>query len=59
MFAWLAVAGDLGCSAGPTLVGMVSSAASDNLKAGIFAALIFPVVLVICLLIKPSNKASV
>ena len=58
MFAWLAVAGDLGCSAGPTLVGMVSSAASDNLKAGIFAALIFPVVLVICLLIKPSNKAS-
>ena len=58
MFAWLAVAGDLGCSAGPTLVGMVSSAASDNLKAGIFAALLFPVVLVICLLIKPSNKAS-
>jgi fucose permease len=45
MFAMLALAGDLGCSGGPTLVGGVSSAASDNLKAGILAAIVFPVLL--------------
>ena len=45
MFAMLALAGDLGCSGGPTLVGGVSSAASDNLKAGILAAIIFPLLL--------------
>ncbi len=51
MFAWLAVAGDLGCSAGPTVVGMVSGAAGDNLKAGILAGMLFPVALVMCLLL--------
>ena len=45
MFAFLALAGDLGCSAGPTLVGLVSSAAGDNLKMGILAGIIFPIVL--------------
>ena len=45
MFAMLALAGDLGCSGGPTLVGGVSSAASDNLKAGILAAIVFPLLL--------------
>ena len=45
MFAMLALAGDLGSSGGPTLVGGVSSAASDNLKAGILAAIIFPLLL--------------
>ncbi len=49
MFAMLALAGDLGCSGGPTLVGMVSNAAGDNMKLGILAAIVFPVVLVICL----------
>lgn len=46
MFALLALAGDLGCSGGPSLVGYVSSAASDNLKAGILAAIIFPLLLI-------------
>ena len=45
MFALLALAGDLGCSGGPTLVGMVSGRFNDNLKMGILAALIFPVIL--------------
>lgn len=45
MFALLALAGDLGCSGGPTLVGAVASAASDNLKIGILVASIFPVVM--------------
>ena len=46
MFALLALAGDLGCSGGPTLVGYISSIASDDLKKGILAAVIFPVLLV-------------
>jgi len=52
MFALLALAGDVGCSAGPTLVGMVSSAFDDNLKVGIMVAMVFPVVMVISLLPK-------
>ncbi|MDE7333824.1 MAG: MFS transporter [Lachnospiraceae bacterium] len=46
MFALLALAGDLGCSGGPTLVGYISGRASDDLKKGILAAIIFPALLV-------------
>ena len=46
MFALLALAGDLGCSGGPTLVGFISDIASDDLKKGILTAMIFPVFLV-------------
>lgn len=46
MFALLALGGDVGCSGGPTLVGMVSSHMGDNLKTGILAAIIFPLLLV-------------
>ncbi len=45
LFALLALAGDVGCSGGPTLVGFVSGLASDNLKKGILAGVIFPVLL--------------
>ena len=41
MFALLALGGDIGCSGGPTLVGMVSGAFGDNLKMGILAGIIF------------------
>lgn len=47
MFALLALGGDLGCSGGPTLAGFVSGLASDDLKKGILAAIIFPVFLVV------------
>ena len=47
MFALLALGGDLGCSAGPTLVGAVSGAYGDDLKAGILAAVIFPALLLV------------
>jgi fucose permease len=49
MFALLALAGDVGCGSGPTLVGLVSSAARDNLKLGILAAIVFPAVMLLCL----------
>lgn len=45
MFAFLALAGDLGCSGGPSLVGCVSGSFGDNLRFGIMAALIFPILL--------------
>lgn len=51
MYALLALAGDLGCSSGPTLVGMVSNACGGNLKAGLFVALIFPVFMLCGLMI--------
>ncbi len=47
MFALLALGGDIGCSGGPTLVGMVSGALGDNLKSGVLAGIIFPALLLI------------
>ena len=44
LFAMLALAGDLGCSGGPTLVGFVSSVAG-NMRMGILAAVTAPVLL--------------
>ena len=50
MFALLALGGDVGCSGGPTLVGMVSSALNDNLKTGILAGIVFPLLLLLGIL---------
>lgn len=56
LFALMALAGDLGCSGGPTLTGMVSSAFGDDLKKGILAAVCFPLLLLAgILLCKKSN----
>lgn len=45
LFALLALGGDLGCSGGPTYVGLLSSAAGSDLHRGILFAIIFPVLL--------------
>ncbi len=47
LFAMLALGGDLGCSAGPTFVGMVSSAAGGRLQTGILTAVIFPAAMLV------------
>lgn len=47
LFALLALGGDVGCSVGPTLVGMVSSAHGDNLKLGVLAGVAFPLLLLL------------
>ena len=49
MFAMLALAGDVGCSGGPTLAGLVSSAFQNDLHIGILAAIVFPVLLLVSL----------
>ena len=50
MFALLAMAGDLGGSIGPGIVGRVTQMAGDNIRSGMLVGLIFPVVMVIGLL---------
>ncbi|MFU0828873.1 MAG: MFS transporter [Lachnoclostridium sp.] len=46
MFAYLALAGDIGCAAGPSLVGTFSDIFNGSLKAGLIFAVIFPLVLI-------------
>ncbi|MBE6902666.1 MAG: MFS transporter [Ruminococcaceae bacterium] len=52
MFALLALAGDLGCSGGPTVVGFVSGAFDGELKKGLFFAIAFPIIMIIGALIQ-------
>ncbi|MDE6723271.1 MAG: MFS transporter [Eubacterium sp.] len=49
MFAAFALAGDLGCTAGPSIVGFVSGA-NDNIAKGLLCSIVFPAVMIICLL---------
>ena len=49
MFAILALAGDVGCAAGPGLVGLVSGGA--GLSAGLMVACIFPVLMLVSALV--------
>ncbi|WWR16312.1 MFS transporter [Lachnospiraceae bacterium JLR.KK008] len=45
MYAFMALAGDVGCSGGPTLVGMVANLFDGNIRAGLTAAMIFPILI--------------
>ena len=60
MFALLALGGDIGCSGGPTLVGLVSDAMDNDLKIGILAGVLFPLLLSagIVLAKRPEVKCS-
>ena len=58
MFALLAIAGDLGGSIGPAIVGRVTQMAGDNIRTGMTIGLIFPVVLVIGLLFFVKMKSK-
>lgn len=58
MFALLALAGDLGGSVGPTIIGTVSQNAGDDLRVGVLAGIGFPVILVICTLVLKSRKIT-
>ncbi len=58
LFAFLALAGDLGGALGPALVGNVSQRAGDDLRMGILAGIVFPIVLIGCVLIlnRPEHR---
>jgi fucose permease len=58
MFAFLALAGDLGCSGGPTLVGVVSGYFGDDLRKGILAAVVFPVLLLLGIMGSRKSKTG-
>lgn len=56
MFALLAMAGDLGGSIGPGLVGRVTQLAGDDIRAGMGVGLVFPVVLLLMLFLLGRTK---
>lgn len=58
MFALLALAGDFGCSAGPTVVSIVSDVYHNDLKKGILFAIIFPLTLLIGLFLYKNKYDS-
>ncbi len=47
MYAFLALAGDVGCASGPTVVGFIANAFGDRLQAGLLAAIVFPVIILL------------
>lgn len=57
MFAMLALAGDAGCSAGPTLVGMISGAVG-GLKSGLPFGAVFPALLIVAAIISLRSKSG-
>lgn len=58
LFAMLALAGDVGCSGGPTLAGLMSGVFGDNLRMGILTAVVFPVLLLVGLKLAGKSKAK-
>ncbi len=60
LFALLALAGDIGCATGPQLVSMVSGLAPEyGLKAGLLAAIVFPLVLLVTLGVLEKEEVKV
>ena len=59
LFAFLALAGDLGGAVGPSLVGAVSENAGNDLRSGVVAGIVFPLLLVISTqLLKKEYRAN-
>ena len=56
MFALLALAGDLGCSVGPTVAGFMSGVFGGNLQLGILCAVLFPAVMLISVCFLKKSK---
>jgi len=56
MYAFMALAGDVGCAAGPTVVGMAANLCSGDLKTGLLSALVFPVMILIGMTILRDKK---
>ena len=58
MYAFMALAGDVGCASGSTVVGLVADVFGGNLKTGLFAAMIFPIVILIGISMLRKKKQS-
>lgn len=51
MFALLALAGDAGCTLGPTAAGWIAEASGDNLKVSFLVSIIFPALIMLFLVL--------
>lgn len=58
MFAIFALAGDMGCSGGPTAVGIVSGLFDGGLKTGLLIALVFPILLILAISVLKITKET-
>ena len=55
LFGMLALAGDFGCTSGPTVAGIVSDLFGGDMKVGFLAAMVFPVVLLVWLCVRKKD----
>lgn len=59
LFAFMALAGDLGCSLGPTFAGLIAGQNDNDLKLGILCSVIFPILLITGIIfLKKAAKSS-
>lgn len=58
MFAFLALAGDFGCSFGPTVVGVATDILKNDIKHGVFAAAVFPILMILSLICMKKIKTG-
>lgn len=58
LFAFLALAGDVGCTGGPTLIGIVTDALGGSIKQGLIFAIIFPAIIIVTLSLSSFHKKN-
>lgn len=58
MFALLAMAGDLGGSIGPGIVGRVTQFAGDNIQTGLRVGMVFPLILLLMVIVMDKSKVK-
>ena len=58
MFALLAVGGDMGCTLGPIVVGMIADGLGGDLRIGMACCIAFPVIMILALLLSKKHMAA-
>lgn len=59
MFAFLALSGDIGCTAGPTITGFITNSLGGDLKKSLIFSIVFPIIIIISILsIQKREKAT-
>jgi MFS-type transporter involved in bile tolerance (Atg22 family) len=59
MFAMLALAGDTGCTSGPSLAGKIADTFGSDIKYGFAFAAVFPVVMLILSLVRVRKENKI
>ena len=59
MFALLSLAGDIGCTVGPTVCGFVSDAFGGDLRVGILSSSVFPILMIAALITLALRKNKI